>query len=97
MGRHTTTRARIFRRNLGAVLRERRLALQLSQEDIAWAVEVTQGTISNYENGRSEVPLSVLIGMCEYLQLPPNDLLDIFRQPFADRQPVQAFRTPVAS
>lgn len=80
MGRQTSTRTRFFRRNLGVVLRQRRLEMNLSQEDLAWAVEVTQGTISNYESGRSEVPLSILIGMCEQLQLDPNDLLDVFRQ-----------------
>ncbi|MQA00684.1 MAG: helix-turn-helix domain-containing protein [Dehalococcoidia bacterium] len=79
MGRRTTTRARLFRRSLGGVLRQRRLELKLSQEDLAWAVEVTQGSISNYENGRSEVPLSLLLAMCDELQLRPTDVLDRLR------------------
>ena len=81
MGRHTTARARLFRSNLGAGLRQRRLELNLTQEDMAWVVEVTQGTISNYENGRSEVPLSVLIEMCDHLHLQPSELAELFKQP----------------
>ncbi len=92
MGRQPTYRTLAFRRRLGAVLRERRLELRLSQEDIAWAVDVTQGTISNYESGRSEVPLSVLLEMCEHLQFHSSDLLEIFRpgEPGSTPHPISA-------
>jgi len=49
--------------------------MQLSQITLARAVAVTQGSISNYENGRSEAPLSVLLLVCKELQLSLSDLV----------------------
>jgi len=57
------------------MVRDRRRELCLSQGDLASAVEVTQGSISNYENGRTEVPLSVLLMMCEQLRIQPMDII----------------------
>lgn len=66
--------SRELRLQVGPRLRELRLRHRESQEAVAWAADVTQGSISNYENGRNEVPLSVLISICEYFNTPLNEL-----------------------
>lgn len=81
MARQTTARDRGFRREFGSMLRERRMSLNLSQEELASSVNLTQATISNYENGRSEMPVSILVSVCERLQFRPEELLSIFRTP----------------
>lgn len=62
--------SRELRLQMGPRLRELRIRHRESQEAVAWAADVTQGSISNYENGRNEVPLSVLISICEYFNTP---------------------------
>lgn len=66
-----TSATNAFRTCVGGALRRRRLELGLSQEALAWSVEVTQGSISNYELGRSDIPLSVLVRVCEALEIDP--------------------------
>jgi len=57
----------------------------ISQEELAFTVDITQASISNYENGRSETPLSVLIVVAKFfeisvLALLPEDLYEEFTQ-----------------
>ena len=47
----------------------------ISQEELAFAVDITQASISNYENGRSETPLSVLIAISTFLEISLLELL----------------------
>lgn len=63
-----------FRKALGERLRARRIELSRSQEGIALESEVTQGSISNYEAGRSDISVVVLLSICQALQV---DLLEI--------------------
>lgn len=65
----------LFHREVGGRLRARRIALQLSQEALAWETDVAQATISNYENGRHDIPVSVLIALCEALSVSPVELV----------------------
>lgn len=51
------------------------MALSLSQEDIALETDVTQGSISNYEAGRSDIPFVVLLSLCRALQVDLQDLI----------------------
>lgn len=64
-----------LRMTLGQRLREVRISRRESQEAVAWAADVTQGSISNYEAGRNEVPLSVLMSICEYFNIPLSEML----------------------
>lgn len=66
--------SRELRLQIGRRLRELRLKHSASQEAVAWAADVTQGSISNYENGRNETPLSVLISICEYFDTPLTEV-----------------------
>lgn len=67
--------ARVFRKTIGSRLRERRLALGMTQEEVAWAAGVAQGSISHYEHGKNEVPLGVLIDLCRALKLSPLEVV----------------------
>lgn len=68
-------RSSTFRRALGQRLRARRLALSLSQEEVALETDVTQGSISNYEAGRSDIPFVVLLSLCRALDVELHDLV----------------------
>lgn len=68
------TLSRELRMYVGTRLRELRMQHNESQEAVAWAADVTQGSISNYENGRNEIPLSVLISICEYFNTPLSEV-----------------------
>ena len=65
----TDRQTRAFRVAIGDRLRSRRLALGLTQEDLAWDGGVSQGSVSLYEQGKLEVPLSVLITLCRVLRI----------------------------
>ncbi len=64
-----------LRAEVGARLRLLREERRISQEEIAFAAEVTQASISNYENGRNEIPLSVLLSVCDFLGVPLSEML----------------------
>jgi transcriptional regulator with XRE-family HTH domain len=64
-----------LRAEVGARLRLLREERHISQEEIAFAAEVTQASISNYENGRNEIPLSVLLSVCDFLGVPLSEML----------------------
>lgn len=71
----TNRRAQAFRKEVGHQLRDRRESLGLSQEEVAWAVGVAQGSISHYEQGKSEIPLGVLIEICRRFGISPIDIV----------------------
>ena len=50
-------------------LRERRLALNLTQKQVAEAAGVDRTTIAYYEDGKRQPTLTTLIGMCNVLQV----------------------------
>jgi len=65
---------------IGARIRERRLKLDLSQEQLAKALSVSQQQIQNYEKGVNEIAAVRLFEICRVLKLPlstmfpPDDL-----------------------
>jgi len=48
----------------------------LSQADVARDAGITQATVSNYEKGVREVPLSTLLALARILNLSLGDLLE---------------------
>ena len=60
-----------FGRNLAAA----RVALGLSQADIAKSLGMTQSTYAGYETGTRKVPLSVIIQLASYLGKSPDELI----------------------
>ena len=60
-----------FGRNLAVA----RVALGLSQADIAKSLDMTQSTYAGYETGTRKVPLSVIIQLANYLGKSPDELI----------------------
>ncbi|MGN0288414.1 MAG: helix-turn-helix domain-containing protein [Lachnospiraceae bacterium] len=61
-----------FGRNLAAA----RVALGLSQSDIAKSLGMTQSTYAGYETGTRKVPLSVIIQLANYFGKSPDELIN---------------------
>ena len=78
-----------LRAEVGARLRLIREERRISQEEIAFAAEVTQASISNYENGRNEIPLSVLLSVCDFLSVPLAEMLPMANLYSTAHEPVQ--------
>lgn len=54
----------------GAIIRERRLLLKMSQYDLADALEVRQGAVSGWERGTRLPSRRNLNRICDVLSLP---------------------------
>ncbi len=70
------TRATL-RTDVGAKIREWRLRRELSQADVARRAGITQASLSNYENGKRDVPLPTLMGVVAALNVSLGDLLEL--------------------
>ena len=49
----------------------------LTQVDIAKYLNVAQNTYSQYENGKREVPITVLIKLCQYFDVSSDYILGL--------------------
>ena len=65
------------RRAVGQRIREWRLRRELSQADVARSAGITQASLSNYENGKRDMPLSTLLGVTGALNVSLGDVLDV--------------------
>lgn len=68
---------REMRSDIGQRIREWRLRREMSQADVARHAGITQASLSNYENGKRDMPLSTLIGVAGALNVSLGDLLDL--------------------
>ncbi len=66
-----------LRANVGRRIREWRLRRELSQAEVARRAGITQASLSNYENGKRDLPLSTLIGVAGALNVSIGELLDL--------------------
>jgi transcriptional regulator with XRE-family HTH domain len=66
-----------LRTDVGAKIREWRLRRELSQADVARRAGITQASLSNYENGKRDMPLSTLMGVTAALNVSLGDLLEL--------------------
>ncbi len=64
------------RRELGQRIREWRQRRGLSQTAVAQIAGVTQGSLSNYENGNRGLPLSTFLGILAALDISAGELID---------------------
>ncbi len=62
---------------VGERLREWRLRRELSQTEVARVAGITQASLSNYETGKRDMPLSTFLGVVGALDVSVGDLLDI--------------------
>jgi len=68
---------RATRVSVGHRVREWRLRREMSQADVARLTGITQASLSNYENGKRDMPLSTLLGVAGALNVSLGDLLDL--------------------
>jgi transcriptional regulator with XRE-family HTH domain len=59
------------RRDIGEAVRQQRLARNLTQAEVAWNAGITQAALSNYENGKRDIPIPALISICRALGTYP--------------------------
>ena len=62
---------------IGKRLREARRRRGLSQSDIARSAGITQASVSNYETGKRELPLSTVLNLVAALDVPLGELMDV--------------------
>ena len=55
-----------FRQHVGRELRALRAEAQMSQAELAAKVGVTQASLSNYENGKRDIPLWLAMRVCAF-------------------------------
>ena len=65
------------RTDVGQRIREWRLRRELSQAEVARLSGITQASLSNYENGKRDLPLTTLLGVSKALNVSVGDLLDL--------------------
>ncbi|MPZ99167.1 MAG: helix-turn-helix domain-containing protein [Dehalococcoidia bacterium] len=63
------------RRETGGRIRELRASMRMTQSELAFYSGITQSALSNYENGRRDVPLPVLVAMAGALKVRPTELV----------------------
>jgi transcriptional regulator with XRE-family HTH domain len=75
---------KLLGKHIGALVRQRRKALQLTQEALEAASGIPQGTISRIEREEVEdIHVSTLVGLAEALDMSPNEMLGIKAKPAA--------------
>ncbi len=65
------------RTDVGQRIRAWRLRRELSQAEVARLAGITQASLSNYENGKRDLPLTTLLGVTRALNVSLGDLLDM--------------------
>ena len=79
------------RHTVGARLRSFREARGMTQSDVAWNAGITQAALSNYENGKRDVPLPSLLSLARVLQISSIELVpELQLAPGADNLRVEA-------
>lgn len=65
------------RKETGRRLREWRLRRDKSQAEVARVAGITQASLSNYETGKRELPLTTALNVAAALDVSLGDILDI--------------------
>lgn len=66
-----------IRSDVGVKIREWRMRRELSQANVARRAGITQASLSNYENGKRDMPLSTFVGVASALEVSLGDLLEL--------------------
>ena len=59
----------------GEFIKTRRVILKLTQAELSNFLHITPQCLSNYENDKTKIPLSIIIDLCYYLKISINDFL----------------------
>ena len=60
---------------VGSRIREKRLAMHLTQEKVAEKLELSIRTVTDIERGIVGMSIETLLSLCDVLKVTPNDLL----------------------
>lgn len=63
--------------SIGTKIRDARLALNLTQEELARRIGVSKNAVSNYENGVSTPKVELLCALMKALQVDANYIYDV--------------------
>jgi transcriptional regulator with XRE-family HTH domain len=77
-------------RIVGALLRQARLELDLTQAEVAERLGISDSQLSEYELGESPIPLVELEAMAEILDVPVSHFLDVAIGPIGEHQQLNA-------
>ncbi|MXW34925.1 MAG: helix-turn-helix transcriptional regulator [Chloroflexi bacterium] len=62
---------------IGQRIREARRRRGLSQSEVSQMAGITQASLSNYETGKRELPLTTMMNLAASLDVPVGDLMAI--------------------
>ena len=61
-------------------LKEVRQDHDITQQEVAAILGIAQNTYSQYENGKREIPISVLIQICQYYKVSSDYILGLAKK-----------------
>lgn len=64
-------------KKMGKAIRERRLSLKMSQEDLSASAEIDRSYLSEVENGKKNVSFTSLHKICKALDIKASQLLKL--------------------
>ena len=65
------------KKTLGERIREQRILMKMTQEELAEALHIKKSTVSMYENDKFDIKGSILVELSRALKTSPNYLLGI--------------------
>ncbi len=65
------------KKTLGERIREQRILMKMTQEELAEALHIKKSTVSMYENDKVDIKGSILVELSRALKTSPNYLLGI--------------------
>ena len=60
----------------GEFIKTRKVILKLTQAELSNFLHITPQCLSNYENDKTKIPLSIIIDLCYYLKISINDFFN---------------------
>lgn len=63
--------------NYGDYIKQRRTFLKITQVELGNFLHITPQGLSNYEKGKSKIPLSLVLDLCFYLKVSINDFFNL--------------------
>ena len=60
----------------GEFIKTRRIILKLTQAELSNFLHITPQCLSNYENDKTKIPLSIIMDLCFYLKISINDFFN---------------------
>lgn len=81
-----------FYKCVGEQLRIKRTYLSLTQEDVAWLMNVSRVSVNNIEAGKQRAPLHFLFAMCNLLEIQLQAILKPYNYGIKSFDELRAFK-----